>query len=435
VISGMEIELDRQLIDRLGDPLLHLLRNAVDHGIEDPDQRERAGKPRHGHISLSARQDAGSVIIEVSDDGGGIALDAIRDKVLKKGLVPAEQIQALSESEVIDLIFLPGLSTSAIISDVSGRGVGMDVVKRCIVDELQGVVEVDSRPGNGTRFTLRLPLSLAMMRVLLVEAGGQVFGFTGQQIARIVQLPAERMMEVAQRQVVVVDKEFIPVVTLSDLLSLPSRQYASDENVLLAVVQVRSEKLAIRIDALLDERDMVIKPLPPHLEYLDMVSGMVMTGDNALVSVLHAPILLDHARKARSGVPAEDQPGQGRRVEPHILVVDDSLNTREIERDVLEAHGYRVTLAEDGRDGLFKARQKVFDAVLTDVEMPNMDGFSLTTALREDERYHAVPIIIITSRQKEEDRRRGVEVGADAYIVKGDFDQSNLIEILKNIVG
>jgi len=353
--------------------------------------------------------------------------------VVRKGLMSAEQVQALSESETMDLIFLPGLSTSAIISDISGRGVGMDVVKRCIVDELRGAIEIDSHPGAGSTFVLRLPLSLAMMRVLLVEAAGRVFGFTGQQVSRIVRQPQQRFMQVAERQVVVVDNEFIPVVALASLLALPVSPQSSHEHALLVIVQVRSEKLALLVDALLDERDMVIKPLPPHLEHLNLVSGMVMTGDSALVSVLHAPVLLERARKTRVAEPMEA--ARPSRVEPHILVVDDSLNTREIERDVLEAHGYRVTLAEDGRDGLFKARQKVFDAVLTDVEMPNMDGFSLTAALRQDERYRAVPIVIITSRQKEEDRRRGVEVGADAYIVKGDFDQSNLIEILKNIVG
>jgi two-component system chemotaxis sensor kinase CheA len=178
---------------------------------------------------------------------------------------------------------------------------------------------------------------------------------------------------------------------------------------------------------------MVIKPLPAHLSHLTMVSGMVMTGKNALISVLHAPTLLEMARKSRSQARKTEEAVA--RTQTRILVVDDSLNTREIEKDVLEAHGYQVTLAEDGRDGLFKARNGEFDAILTDVEMPNMDGFSLTIALRQEERYRAVPIIIITSRQKEEDRRRGIEVGADAYIVKGDFDQSSLIDTLKSIIG
>jgi two-component system, chemotaxis family, sensor kinase CheA len=205
---------------------------------------------------------------------------------------------------------------------------------------------------------------------------------------------------------------------------------------LLVVVQVRSEKFALRVDDLLDERDMVIKPLPPHMRRQTMVSGMVVTGKNELVSVLHAPALLDLARQERRGgaaAPAAADAAAGHGYE--VLVVDDSLNTREIEKDVLEAHGYRVTLAEDGADGLAKALAGNFDAVLTDVEMPNMDGFSLTARLREQEQYRQTPIVIITSREKEEDKRRGVQVGADAYIVKGDFDQNNLVDTLRSLLG
>jgi two-component system chemotaxis sensor kinase CheA len=206
------------------------------------------------------------------------------------------------------------------------------------------------------------------------------------------------------------------------------------------VVRVRNEKLALIIDRLEDERDMVIKPLPTHLQFLERVSGMVVTGKNELVNILHTPALLTLARQSRlkiqqttaSGVPLEEAYQHKTR---HILVVDDSLNTREIEKDVLEAHGYLVTLAEDGQDGLNKAKEGDFDAILTDVEMPYMDGFTLTANLRKEEKYHNRPIIIITSREKEEDKRRGVQVGADAYIVKGDFDQSNLVETLSALLG
>jgi two-component system chemotaxis sensor kinase CheA len=201
------------------------------------------------------------------------------------------------------------------------------------------------------------------------------------------------------------------------------------------VLRVRGEKIALRVDELLDERDMVIKPLPEHMRKLQMVSGIVTTGRNELVSVLHAPALLELARRARGqAVRAEAAAHAGER-HFRILVVDDSLNTREIEKDVLEAHGYQVTLAEDGLDGLNQARDGDFDAVLTDVEMPNMDGFTLTERLRQEDKYRNRPIIIITSREKEEDKRRGIQVGADAYIVKGDFDQSNLVDTLRALLG
>lgn len=432
VVGGTEIELDRQLIDRLNDPIVHLLRNSVDHGIEDAATRQAAGKPPFGTIRLSARQDGGWVLIEVADDGGGLPLAAIRDKAVRKGLLSAEQAAAMPDSEAIDLIFSPGFSTSSIITEVSGRGVGMDVVKRTIVDDLQGVIGVETVPGKGTTFALRLPLSLAVMRVLVVSAGGESFGFTAQYVAQLLELPPERLLTVAERDAVVIDNEFIPVVSLATLLGLPGVRPARPV-LRLVVVRVRNEKLALLVDELIDERDMVIKPLPEHLRHLPLVAGMVMTGRNTLVSVLHAPVLLDMARRARGGVTEAPQPGGGDAV--RILVVDDSLNTREIEKDVLEAHGYVVTLAEDGVDGLMKARAGDFDAILTDVEMPNMDGFTLTAALRQDERYRDRPIIIVTSREKEEDKRRGIQVGADAYIVKGDFDQSSLVDTLRSLLG
>ena len=242
------------------------------------------------------------------------------------------------------------------------------------------------------------------------------------------------MLTVAERQAVVIHNEFVPVVSLAGLLSLPVDEDRPDDDLLLVVVQVRNEKLALRVDALTDERDMVIKPLPDHLSGLVTVSGMVMTGRNALVGVLHAPTLLDMARKARGGTRGAAAKPAGP-MHKRLLVIDDSLNTREIVRDVLEAHGYLVTLAEDGSDGLQKAQAGEFDAVLTDVEMPNMDGFALTAALRAEERYRDVPIIIITSRQKDEDKRRGIQAGADAYIVKGDFEQGSLVDTLRGLLG
>ncbi|MEI6414650.1 MAG: response regulator, partial [Pseudomonadota bacterium] len=432
-ILGADIELDRQMIDRLGDPIVHLLRNAVDHGIESPDARTAAGKPRHGQVQLLARQDLGWVVIEIQDDGAGLALDRIRDKAIRKGLLSPEQVAALSDSEVMELIFLPGFSTSTIITDLSGRGVGMDVVKQTVVDDLQGMIGVESRVGLGSTFSLKLPMSLAVMRVLLCEAGGLPFGFTAQSVFELIRLAPGQLMNLAERQVMILRNEFVPVVRLDALLQLPVSQdppRPSPAGLLLVVVQVRSEKLALVVDQLLDEQDMVIKPLPEHMRQLPWVSGMVMTGRNELVSVLQVPALLEQARRTRLQGHAVVAASRHR-----LLVVDDSLNTREIEKEVLEAHGYQVTLAEDGLDGWQKALAGEFDAVLTDVEMPGLDGFSLTAQLRQEVRYKNIPIIIITSRETETDKRRGIQVGADAYIVKGNFDQSILVDTLNNLLG
>jgi chemotaxis protein histidine kinase CheA len=441
-VSGSEIELDRQMIDKLSDPIIHLIRNGIDHGLETPEKRTAAGKAAQGRLTLSARQDGGWVVIEIGDDGGGIPLAAVRDKAVKKGFITEEKAAAMTDQEAIDLIFLPGFSTNNIITDLSGRGVGMDVVKQCVLDDLQGSVSVETKPGAGTTFALRLPLSLAVMRVLLVEVAGLPFGFTAQYVAELLRLPRDAQMIVAERNAVIIRNEFVPVVPLADLLHIPANlarpraaKIAHSQDMLLVVLRIRNEKIAVQVDDLLDERDMVIKPMPEHLRKLPMVSGMVTTGKNELVGVLHAPALLDAARRLRNTTVRAEKTGEETARHYNVLVVDDSLNTREIEKDVLEAHGYRVTLAEDGLDGYRKAMDGEFDAVLTDVEMPNMDGFSLTAKLRQEDKYRHTPIVIITSREKEEDKQRGIQAGADAYIVKGDFDQSSLVDTLKALLG
>jgi two-component system, chemotaxis family, sensor kinase CheA len=429
-VRGSEIELDRQMIDRLSDPLIHLLRNALDHGLEPPAERQASGKPPRGQLMIEAWQDAGWVVVEMHDDGAGIAFEAVRQKALVKQLINEEQLNALSEQETLELIFLPGFSTKSMITDFSGRGVGMDVVKRTVVDELNGDLQLTSVKGRGTRFTLRLPLSLAMMRVLLVSVGGVNLGVTAPYVSELVECSPTSFMDAAGQRTLILRNEFVPVVSLAELLDLPTSKIK--DPTLLLVVHQRHQKLALIIDSLIDERDMVIKPLPPHLRDLPLVSGMVSMGRNALVSLLHVPALLDLTR--HSVVRPHTERSSTTSVH-RILVVDDSLNTREIEKDVLEAWGYHVTLAENGRDGLAKALAEPFDAVLTDVEMPVMDGFALTARLRENEAYRYRPIIIITSREKEADRRRGIEVGADAYIVKGSFDQNNLVETLQALLG
>lgn len=435
-VYGSEIELDRQMIDQLADPVIHLLRNALDHGIETPEVRQKAGKPAQGLLQIRARQDAGWVVVDIRDDGAGLSVDAIREKTLKKGVFSGAALEEMSDQQITDLIFMPGFSTSAIITEVSGRGVGMDVVKRSIVDELQGVISIQTGPGEGTCFTLRLPLSLAIMRVLLIRAGAQVLGFTAQYVSELLSVAPTALIRVADRNAVIIRNEFVPVIKLAELLHLPQetapkKTLSRDaKNLLLLVIRVHTEKLAVQIDELLDERDLVIKQLPEHLRSNQLISGMVTTGQNQLVNLIHVPYVLDMARKTRQSTSTVVS-SEYAKPKQRILVVDDSLNTREIERDVLEAWGYHVTLAEHGADGLQKALAEDFDAVLTDVEMPIMDGFTLTARLRENDNYRNKPIIIITSREKDSDRQRGIEVGADAYIVKGSFDQTSLVDTLK----
>ena len=434
-VRGEDIELDRQLIEQLTEPVQHLLRNALDHGLENTTERLAAGKSAKGLIQIHARQDGGWVSLDISDDGAGLNVEKIRQKALRLQLFSEEELAQKSIAELKNLIFLPGFSTSAMITELSGRGVGLDVVKRS-VEDLQGMIEVSSSDGTGTTFSLRLPLSLAMLRVLLVEVSGHLLAFTAQHVTEMIYVDQNTMLDIAERQVFVLRNEFIPAfdpVKLMDLPAVPSaiQPKTEDGQQLMLVLQAQHEKIALRIDRMIDERDLVIKPLPPHLAGQQLVAGIVNHGYKQLVGLLHAPQLFALAQRSRTTPRESIQPEK----RLHILVVDDSLNTREIEKDLLEAWGYQVTLAEDGQDGLNKARSGSFDAILTDVEMPIMDGFTLTAHLRDEERYAHTPIIIITSREKESDRRRGIEVGADAYIVKGSFDQNSLIDTLRVLLG
>lgn len=435
-VRGEDIELDRQLIEQLTEPVQHLLRNAIDHGLETTAQRLAAGKSAKGLVQIHARQDGGWVSLDISDDGNGLDVEKIRQKALRLQLFSEEELAKKSIVELKNLIFLPGFSTSAMITELSGRGVGLDVVKRS-VEDLQGMLDVSSQDGAGTTFSLRLPLSLAMLRILLVEAGGHLLAFTAQHVTEMIYIDPQALLDVAERQVFVLRNEFIPVFDPVTLMQLPAvhtgiRASSEHSQQLMLVLQVQHEKIALRIDQMIDERDLVIKAMPAHLARQPLVAGIVNHGYRQLVSLLHAPELFARAQRSRS-TPQDHVSQPGKRL--HVLVVDDSLNTREIEKDLLEAWGYQVTLAEDGQDGLNKARAGKFDAILTDVEMPVMDGFTLTSHLRAEERYQHTPIIIITSREKDSDRRRGIEVGADAYIVKGSFDQNSLIDTLRVLLG
>ncbi|WMY75144.1 response regulator [Buttiauxella selenatireducens] len=436
-ILGGEIEIDRQLIDRLSEPLTHLLRNAVDHGIGDVAERLALGKSARGTITLSTQQDGRGILLRVEDDGRGLDYPGIRAKAVARGLVDAAVADQLSEQECNELIFHPGFSTSKIVTELSGRGVGLDIVRKTIVSDLQGTLQVHSRAGLGTTFIIRLPISLAMMRILQFEQQNHLFGLAAQYVVEVVKYSRDDIRDIAGCPAIILHNEFIPVISAAELLRIPDRPgsqtTAVASSLLLIVIQNQFGKMAMRVDSLLDERNMMIKPLPKHMQQQALVSGMVLSPDNQLVSILQVPVLMEMAQKRGQSRISAAKP----EVRPnawHVLIVDDSMNTREIEKNVLEAHGYQVTLAEDGYSGLQKARLTQFDAVLTDVEMPVMDGFSLTKALRAEENYQHIPIIIVTSRAKEEDRRRGIQVGADAYIAKGDFEQDSLIETLKMLL-
>jgi len=432
LVDGGETELDRKIIERLGDTLIHMIRNALDHGLENGDERISAGKPPKGTIHLSAFYDGGCVTIRLQDDGRGFFPEKIRQKALAKGLYDSETLAKMSRSEIINIVFLPGFSTSSIITDLSGRGVGMDVVRKNTVEELKGAIIIDTEEGVGSTFYLRLPLNLAVFPLFLVSTGGKTCALPATSITEMLSIQRGNIINIVNKRAIRLREQIIPVEDLAAVLGL-SPSDGNDDFATVVIIRDGEEKLGLLVDLILGREEMVVKPLPLHLQKLRMITGATIGEDGSIITVLHVPELF---RKSRNLVEtAQHAPaGTGARITT-ILVVDDSFNTREIEKNILEAYGYQVVTADDGEEAFEKTRTELYDLVITDVEMPRMDGFSLTERLRRDDRYRTVPVIIVTSLEKEEDKKRGISVGADAYIVKGAFDQSVLLETVRSLIG
>lgn len=429
VVAGGETELDRKIIEGLGDAFVHMIRNALDHGLETPEERLRLGKPPRGSIVLSAFYESGCVTIAMKDDGRGISLPKIREKALAKHLHDADTLAKMSRAELLSILFRPGFSTSPIITELSGRGVGMDVVRRTIVDELKGSVAIETEEGRSTTIILRLPMNLAVFPLFFVAIQGRVCALMATSLVEVLSVPRSEIIRIVDRQALRLRNHVIPVEDLAGLVGLGSSE--AREEVQLAVVRDGEERLALVVDDLLGREERVVKPIPGNLKASRLVCGATLEEGDRVVCVLHAPELI-RASTQRAGAQHQEVPLETKAL---VLVVDDSVNTRDIEKDILEANGYRVEMAEDGGEALDKARERTFDLVITDVEMPRMDGFTLTERLRQMPAYLEVPVIIVTSREKEEDKRRGIQAGADAYIVKGAFDQSRLLETVKSLIG
>ena len=433
VVEGGDTELDRKIIDRIGDSLMHMISNSMDHGLENLEERVAAGKPPKGTISLSAFYDSGCVTISLSDDGRGLSIEKIREKALAKRLFEPEILAGMSRAEIIDLIFMPGFSTSPIITDVSGRGVGMDVVRKNITDELKGTILIETREGAGTTFLLRLPLNLAVFPLFLVTTGGKTCALPATSLVEMLSVQRTDIIEIINKRAIRLREQIIPVEKLATLLGFGNGASPETGEALIIIIRVGEEKLGLEVDEIIGREEMVVKPLPPHLQNLRMVSGVTIGERDSIINVLHVSELIRQAHEIAE--PGRMRPVVKEERTATVLVVDDSINTREIEKSILEAYGYAVVTAEDGEDAFEITRETLFDLVITDVEMPRLDGFSFTERLRGDDRYRHVPVIIVTSREKDEDKRRGIQVGANAYIVKGAFDQSNLIETVRSLIG
>jgi two-component system, chemotaxis family, sensor kinase CheA len=437
VTEGEDTNADKRILEEIKDPLMHMLRNAVDHGIEPPQDRERSGKPRTGTVRVKASQTASRVTIEVSDDGRGLDEEAIKRAAIKRTVASGEALAAMSSAQVQSLIFAPGMSTADFVTDVSGRGVGMGVV-RANVERLKGSIQLQSEPGKGTHFTIVLPVTLATVRVLIVEVNGHTYGMPAECVQVLKMVPPQEVFLVEGRYAFLHQGRPVSVARLADLLQLPQStrpgvlrdvQAASP----CAVLSVGGESFGVLVDVLLDEQEVVLKPQSGLLKRVRNVASATILDSGEICMVLNPQDLLASMRKGAAPVAPSEAVAAAERKRA-ILLAEDSITTRTQEARILENAGYEVVTAADGLDAWNKLATRAFDAVVTDVMMPNLDGLGLAGKIRHEPRYANLPIILVTSLASDEDKRRGLEAGANAYITKPAFDQTILLDCLERLI-
>ena len=426
---GEDAEIDRGVLERLADPLLHLVRNAVDHGVESPDERRRNGKPAEGTVRLHAMQLGSEVVIAVSDDGRGIDVTRVRETA---GRTDRSAIE-MDDEAALYLIFRSGLTTATKVTGVSGRGVGLDAV-RASLNAVRGRIEVRSDPGMGTEFRIAVPITMATLRCLVINAGGQAFAIPLHSVRAV--LPPQGSAMVGGRAMTMLDGRPVPISSLASVLGTGN---GSEGPAVVVAGLTRSH--AFTVDELIDQRDVVVKGLGELLPRMPAVAGAGVQPDGSILLVLEAAGLIERARRMDSGDRSHEAASGGGHEEivpqraASILVVDDALTVRELQRSIFENAGYRVRVAVNGEEALTEISHERPDLVLTDVQMPRMDGFELTEAIRKQASLASLPVIILTSRGSDEDRRRGLECGADGYIVKSGFDQSALLSAVERLLG
>ncbi len=437
-IEGRDVPVDRDILERLEAPLNHMLRNALDHGLEDEATRDAAGKPPTGSLRLVARHHAGMLEINVLDDGRGIDLDALRTRIVDRGLITTAIAEDLSEAELMEFLFLPGFSTKQAVTEISGRGVGLDVV-HSMVREAGGTVRARRRPA-GLRFTMILPITRSVIRVAILQIAGEPFAFPLTQIESLVRVEAADVQSIENRQSFEHDGRVIGLVPAADVLGLRARQKPTD---VLYVVIVKSGDAVygLAVDRYLGEQSLVVRTLDRRLGAVANVSAVALdTEGNPLVIVdvqdlVHSVDQLLHAGRLRTIRATSQLRSDVGRARKRILVVDDSITVREVERKLLANRGYEVDVCVDGADAWNTVRAQDYDLVVSDVDMPRMDGIELVRRIRDDARLRAIPVMIVSYKESEEDRMRGLEAGANAYLTKSSFHDETLVREVADLIG
>ncbi|MCG5072024.1 hybrid sensor histidine kinase/response regulator [Paraburkholderia tagetis] len=441
-IEGETTQVDRDILEMLDAPLGHLLRNALDHGIEDPDTRRLAGKPEEARLTIEARHSAGKLLISVADDGAGVDLAALRRAIVARGLAQPDAVAAMSEPELLEFLLLPGFTMREHVTDVSGRGVGLDAVLN-FAKAVHGIVRIESAAGRGMRVVLQLPLTLSVVRSLIVEVAGEAYAFPLAHVRRALRVPREAIEMLEGQQHIVHEGRPVGLVTARQLLGASGAAAHSDDVcvVLIGAGHGADQEAAlygIAVDRFAGEHTLAVQPLDTRLGKVRNVAAAALLEDGAVALIVDVEDMVTSvARLVREGQLAGVARGAqaAARERKRILVVEDSLTVRELERKLLEKRGYAVSVAVDGMDGWNTLRNGHFDLVITDVDMPRMDGIELVAMIRNDPQQRGVPVMIVSYKDREDDRRRGLDAGADYYLTKGSFHDEALLDAVNDLIG
>ena len=437
-ISGLNTMVDRDILEKIEAPLNHLLRNSVDHGIESPEERVKSGKPAEGTIKLTAKHSSGMLSITVEDDGKGVDIDVLKNKILTKGMASEQMVNKMSEPELLDFMFLPSFSTRDNVTEVSGRGVGLDVV-HSVVQGMRGVIRTTSTPGQGIRFQLQLPLTLSIIRALLVDICDEPYAFPLARIDRTIKLHKDNIEVLEGRQYFTLDNAHIGIVSAKQVLEINTDQEEQDDEMSVVIIGEKLNRYAIVVDQFLGERSMVVQKIDPVLGKIRDIGSAAILDDGTPALIIDVDDLIRSIDLFVTGGRVANidktQIDNNNVVRKRILVVDDSITVREVERNMLETRGYHVEVAVDGMDGWNAVRTKDYDLVISDIDMPRMNGFEFVEHIKSDHALNEIPIMIVSYKDREEDRLRGLEVGADYYLTKGSFQDETLLDAVEDLIG
>ena len=432
-VIGDDTEIDRRILEELRIPLLHLLRNCIDYGIEKPDTRLSKNKAKKGAITFYIeRLENNKIQVLISDDGAGIDIEKLKDIYIKNEKVSAEEAVKISDQELLYYIFRSGISTSEMVTDISGRGLGLAIVQEKI-EQFGGSVIVESEKDKGTTFKIELPLSLVTFRGVLIKVSDREFIVPTAKIQRVLRLNKKEVKTVENKATIPFDGHVIPYVNLSNIIELPIKETES-EYVQTLIFSLNNQQIGFAIDEIIDEQEVLVKNFNNHLARVRNISGATVLGSGKVVPILNISDLLKSALKPMAAIIKHKVAEETKEVKKSIIVVEDSITSRMLLKNILETAGYEVTTAIDGVDGFTKLKENTFDAVVSDIDMPRMNGFDLTAKIRSDKVLSEIPIVLVTSLSKREDKERGIDVGANAYIIKSSFDQSNLLEIIERLI-